>query len=79
MKKHLLFLGALALGLSAPHAMAADAADLGKTLTPVGAEKAASHPSRNGFPTRSNGLPDFAKMDVAQRLAYHRERLGLGR
>jgi hypothetical protein len=35
--------------------------------------------SRNGFPTRSNGLPDFAKMDVAQRLAYHRERLGLGK
>jgi hypothetical protein len=31
------------------------------------------------FPTRSNGLPDFGRMDVAQRLAYHRERLGLGR
>src|SRR5262249_533454 len=27
----------------------------------------------------SNGRPDFARMDAAQRLAYHRERLGLGR
>jgi hypothetical protein len=36
-------------------------------------------PSSNGFPTHPNGLPDFARMDVAQRLAYHRERLGLGR
>jgi hypothetical protein len=33
----------------------------------------------NGYPKRPNGLPDFTKMDVAQRLAYHRERLGLGR
>lgn len=33
----------------------------------------------NGFPTLSDGLPDFAKMDVSQRLAYHRDRLGLGR
>jgi hypothetical protein len=33
----------------------------------------------NGFPTRPDGLPDFARMDVAQRLAYHRDRLGLGR
>jgi len=35
--------------------------------------------AKNGFPTRSDGLPDFGKMDVPQRLAYHRERLGLGR
>lgn len=35
--------------------------------------------SPNGFPMRSNGFPDFARMDVAQRLAYHRQRLGLGR
>jgi hypothetical protein len=35
-------------------------------------------PSLNGFPTRPNGLPDFSKMNVAQRLAYHRQRLGLG-
>ena len=35
--------------------------------------------ARNGFPTKSGGLPDFARMDVSQRLAYHRERLGLGR
>ncbi len=34
---------------------------------------------RGGFPTQSNGRPDFAKMDSTQRLAYHRERLGLGR
>jgi hypothetical protein len=32
----------------------------------------------SGFPTLGNGLPDFTKMDVAQRLAYHRARLGLG-
>jgi hypothetical protein len=31
------------------------------------------------IPTRTDGLPDFSRMDVAQRLAYHRERLGLGR
>lgn len=35
--------------------------------------------SENGHPTLANGRPDFARMDVAQRLAYHRERLGLGR
>ena len=34
---------------------------------------------RVGFPTQTNGRPDFAKMDSAQRLAYHRDRLGLGR
>jgi hypothetical protein len=33
----------------------------------------------NGYPTSSDGRPDFSRMDVAQRLAYHRERLGLGR
>jgi hypothetical protein len=27
----------------------------------------------------TNGRPDFSKMDVGQRLAYHRQRLGLGR
>jgi hypothetical protein len=37
------------------------------------------HPEGNGFPTRADGLPDFSRMDVAQRLAYHRQRLGLGR
>ena len=30
-------------------------------------------------PYQVNGRPDFARMDVAQRLAYHRERLGLGK
>jgi hypothetical protein len=34
--------------------------------------------SSNGFPTFSDGRPDFARMDVAQRLEYHRKRLGLG-
>jgi hypothetical protein len=34
---------------------------------------------RNGFPTRDGGLPDFNRMDVSQRLEYHRRRLGLGR
>ena len=33
----------------------------------------------NGFPTHSDGRPDFARMDVSERLAYHRQRLGLGR
>lgn len=32
----------------------------------------------NGFPTKPDGLPDFTRMDVGQRLAYHRKRLGLG-
>jgi hypothetical protein len=35
--------------------------------------------SKNGFPAHADGRPDFSKMDVGQRLAYHRERLGLGR
>ena len=35
--------------------------------------------SKNGFPSTLDGRPDFSKMDVAQRLAYHRDRLGLGR
>ncbi len=40
--------------------------------------------SRNGkaepddYPKRPDGLPDFSKMDAIQRLAYHRQRLGLG-
>ncbi len=36
------------------------------------------HSSSNGQPP-SNGRPDFARMTPAERLAYHRERLGLGR
>ncbi len=36
-------------------------------------------PSKNGFPSTLDGRPDFARMDVSQRLAYHRDRLGLGR
>jgi hypothetical protein len=30
------------------------------------------------IPTLGDGRPDFGRMDVAQRLAYHRARLGLG-
>jgi len=33
----------------------------------------------NGFPAHPDGRPDFARMDVTSRLAYHRQRLGLGR
>ena len=33
----------------------------------------------NGYPSFGDGRPDFGKMDVAERLAYHRNRLGLGR
>ncbi|WP_406696595.1 hypothetical protein V5E97_36985 [Singulisphaera sp. Ch08] len=55
---------------------------------PVPVTRAAEPPARstrngqsesNGFPTFSDGLPDFSRMDVVQRLAYHRQRLGLGR
>jgi hypothetical protein len=33
----------------------------------------------NGTPYQANGRPDFARMSPADRLAYHRDRLGLGR
>ncbi|WP_422926160.1 hypothetical protein [Singulisphaera sp. PoT] len=46
----------------------------------VSAAPARSKPEgKNGFPSFGDGRPDFSKMDVGQRLAYHRERLGLGR
>jgi hypothetical protein len=35
-------------------------------------------PRSDAIPTLSDGRPDFSRMDVAQRLAYHRRRLGLG-
>lgn len=35
--------------------------------------------SSNGIPMHPDGRPDFTRMDVTQRLAYHRQRLGLGR
>jgi hypothetical protein len=35
--------------------------------------------AKNGYPSHADGRPDFARMDVDQRLAYHRARLGLGR
>ncbi len=37
------------------------------------------HAGTNGFPRHPDGRPDFAKMDATLRLAYHRDRLGLGR
>ena len=44
--------------------------------------EAPAHATRaedDGFPVLPDGRPDFRTMDVAQRLAYHRARLGLGR
>jgi len=38
-----------------------------------------THTGPDGFPSFGDGRPDFARMDVGQRLAYHRQRLGLGR
>ena len=38
----------------------------------------ASPPEKSAIPHHADGRPDFARMDVAQRLAYHRQRLGLG-
>ena len=46
---------------------------------PVSINGSAAKVSTNGFPSTLDGRPDFSKMDVAQRLAYHRDRLGLGR
>ena len=40
-------------------------------------EARGSKPAVGAFPARADGRPDFARMDVAQRLAYHRKRLGL--
>ena len=54
----------------------------GKTQRPLVTESysVARHrlPLTNGHPS-SNGRPDFARMSPSERLAYHRERLGLGR
>ncbi len=36
-------------------------------------------PSRTPFSANGNGHPDFTRMSPEERLAYHRERLGLGR
>ena len=37
-----------------------------------------ANPVTNGHAVLANGRANFSKMDVAQRLAYHRRRLGLG-
>ncbi len=48
------------------------------SLRPVVANPLQSVETRtSGFPQRADGLPDFSRMDVHQRLAYHRQRLGL--
>ncbi|WP_435006810.1 hypothetical protein P12x_004284 [Tundrisphaera lichenicola] len=50
------------------------------TITPPPvAVKSNGKPSKNGFPATLDGRPDFSRMDVTQRLAYHRDRLGLDR
>ena len=38
-----------------------------------------NHVVSNGVSASTNGRPDFTKMSPAERLAYHRHRLGLGR
>jgi hypothetical protein len=50
-----------------------------RSHAPAPASAKAVEPSSNGYPTHADGRPDFARMDVSQRLAYHRQRLGLGR
>ncbi|HEV3120263.1 MAG TPA: hypothetical protein VGY53_00100 [Isosphaeraceae bacterium] len=67
-----------------PPAPTAQACQCHSQSQPASAQAVAA-PAPNGkaasseIPTHSNGRPDFSRMDVAQRLAYHRERLGLGR
>ncbi|HEV3163630.1 MAG TPA: hypothetical protein VGZ22_06290 [Isosphaeraceae bacterium] len=46
--------------------------------TPAAKVESNGHLTSSGFPSLADGRPDFTKMDVAQRLAYHRARLGLG-
>jgi hypothetical protein len=51
-----------------------------RAVPSVGASHASqpAAPRGVGMPTLADGRPDFARMDVAQRLEYHRQRLGLG-
>ena len=44
----------------------------------IAAKVVAPPAEKPSIPQFSDGRPDFARMDVAQRLAYHRQRLGLG-
>jgi hypothetical protein len=46
---------------------------------PGAARQVQAQPPRTQFSANGNGHPDFARMSPAERLAYHRERLGLGR
>ena len=43
----------------------------------AGRVTASQQPARTPFSANGNGHPDFARMSPAERLAYHRERLGL--
>ena len=56
-----------------------DARSAGTSSNGNGAYSTNGKHTTNGFPTTADGRPDFGRMDVAQRLTYHRERLGLGR
>ncbi len=49
-----------------------------KAKKPLVTESSSVGFTLNGFPTKSDGMPDFARMTVQERLAYHRKRLGLG-
>ena len=42
------------------------------------ATKATFSSTNGAYPTSPDGRPDFSRMNVDQRLAYHRKRLGLG-
>lgn len=45
----------------------------------IGSDSRFNHIVTNGHAVLTNGRPDFTKMSPAERLAYHRQRLGLGR
>jgi hypothetical protein len=69
----------------APAAASAPAAKCGCNGRPVVTESAMTAAryqhavSTNGHANSANGRPDFNKMTPVERLAYHRQRLGLGR
>ena len=50
-----------------------------KNSTVTESKSPTATPATNPFLTLGNGRPDFARMSPADRLAYHRQRLGLGR
>ena len=50
-----------------------------RPLGPEATWNGSGRPPTNGSGASTNGRPDFARMSPADRLAYHRQRLGLGR